>query len=255
MYGKPVVLFDNIFSNQDTAPFLVTNMTDGSDYANMFDFRSYTSLLTKTNPGDEVQRVELLGAPMASSADFLYVKFAESVTDATIILSSDDGINPGTTHVYQLSANGDEFLFFFPQHVDIAWRFFHIAADPKPVSHLILGKKLELPRHLHQGFDPLGGRPRGRVSKSAKGHPLGTAESWREWKQRISFKNIDASWLRNTWKPAFDGHLKHTPSVFVWDPVQHVDELYLIHPIFQYNSPHVQGQFAHLDFTVEGLAE
>ena len=249
MYGKPLLLFDNMLTEGVVTSPMGTAAGD-YDLANLSDYRSYTWWLPAVVGAYRFD----IDNGANRSADYIYIA-GEGFNNATIqLISYDAGLVNPTGHV-NTTLNGEtEFFATFTSHSQQIWLLNVITTAANALSHVIIGDKLELPRHLQQGFDPLGSRPRGRLAKSSGGHPLGTAESWREWKQKIAFRNIDAAWLRDTWQPAFDGHLKHTPGVFVWDPVEHADELYLIHPIFQYAAPHVQGQFANLAFTLEGLA-
>ncbi|PCJ88614.1 MAG: hypothetical protein COA54_02535 [Thiotrichaceae bacterium] len=251
MYGKPLFLFDNMLA---TSPVTTDNGTAAGDYvlASLFDYRSYTWWLTN---GAGNHRVTVTN-DADRSADYMYIA-GDILTGSTITLTSSDlgGAN-AVVHINNQVLDGQLAYFFeFASYSQRVWFLDVVTANPSALSHLIIGNKLELPRHLQQGFDPLGSKPRGRIIKSSNGHPLGTAEDWREWKQKISFRNINASWVRDTWKPAFDDHLKHTPGVFVWDPVEHANETYLIHPIFEYRAPHVQGQFTNLSFTLEGLGK
>lgn len=250
MFGKPLLLFNNMLTSGNV---VVSGGTAAGDYnlAYLYDYRPYTWWLSSTAGYYSVASEN--GADV--SADFIYLA-GENFNNATLTLTSFDAgyVNP----VNHLSAvnlgQATQFFASFTSHSQRIWRVIFNGAASTALSQLMIGNKLELPRYLRQGFDPLGSKPKGRIVKSEKGHPLGTAESWREWKQKIDFRNIDIGWLRSTWEPAFNNHLKYTPGVFVWDPVDHADELYLVHPIFEYSAPHVQGQFCNFSFTLEGLA-
>ena len=252
MYGKPLFLFDNMLAD---AGAVITASTSSSDYPvqNLYDFRTYTWWKSLPGPNPYVY----IEAASGRQADFLYMSTTGFNSGALLSLTSSNADGSGAVNnsgVVDVSGM-KEVLVLFAQSTRVKWYLdFAGITDFPSVSSLIIGNKLELPRNLQQGFDPLGSKPRGRLSKSSKGQPLGIAEDWREWKQKIRFNNIDAAWLRSTWQPAFDSHLRNTPSVFVWDPVDHPTELHLVHPVYDYVAPHMQGQFANLSFTLEGLA-
>jgi len=261
MYGKPLLLFDDVMSVAGTTRTLNAGSTDPLatySISHLTDYRPYTfwkgNATTSANGFIVIEDAN----PAGLTADYVLI-MGHDLADQTanvFVRGSNDNFATFTEVLAIAPTDNSPIFVTFPSETNLKWQVTISGIDSPSVliSTLIYGQKLTLPRNLQQGFDPLGSKPRGRLLKSSKGQPLGTAESWREWKQKIRFNNIDASWLRSTWQSAFDSHLKNTPSVFVWDPTDHPTELYLVHPIFNYAAPHVQGQFANLNFILEGLA-
>jgi hypothetical protein len=116
-----------------------------------------------------------------------------------------------------------------------------------------IGQALQFPRRLARGFDPLGRKPESQTNISIKGHPLGTVIDFEEWSEKISFKNIDWSWVRDNWIPAWEAHLRGNPFMFAWDPVDHANEIYLVSRRGGYSAPHDVAK-CDLSFEIAGRA-
>lgn len=247
MFGKPLLLHDSRLAD---AGFIDTDTMDGYDVKNLLDFRPYTWWRPRYMPQN-------IFIDSNGSADYWLVYGHDLFTQgATIELrGSNDLFITEDVLIDSITPTDDEpFLRTFNTVTYNFWRIRLTGSGFPAIAIIAFGNKLEFPRRLINGFDPVGKKSQGQINRSVKGHPLGTVIDYELWKQPIKLRNIDINWLRNNWLPAYDSHLKSVPSVFAWDPVEHASELYLVNPVSEFDSPHIGGQFCTLSFDLEGVA-
>jgi len=118
----------------------------------------------------------------------------------------------------------------------------------------VIGAALESPVFLEGSFDPLNRKVEGDFNRTNKGHPLGRAIEFEEWSESIKLDLVSWSWVRASFKPAWDAHLRASPFVFAWDAGDHADEIYLVTTKGEFKSPHRSGSRASVSFDVAGVA-
>lgn len=133
------------------------------------------------------------------------------------------------------------------------WRW-RVNGDSVPsLAIAALGAALEVPEYLPEGFDPLNRKIEGDFNRTNKGHPLGRAIEFEEWSARLDFDWVTWSWVRNSFKRAWDAHLRASPFVFAWDAGDHADEIYLVNTKGEYKAAHKPGSYASLSIDVSGV--
>lgn len=248
MFGRPQLLFDNRFA--DAQP-VASSTAVGYNVANLADWRPYTWWQPDSLPATVTVDS---GAPAA--ADYLVVYGHNMGTHgATLELrGSTDNFAASDDMIASISPADD--LPFLVQFASSLYRYRRLRITGATAPSLAIaaaGSALELPRHLPTGFDPLGRKMHGVSNRSMKGHPLGQVFEFEEWSEAIQQRSVEQGWVRNTFLPAWLSHLRSTPFVFVWEPAEHADELYLVSSSGEFKAPHRGGQFCDLSFEVTGV--
>lgn len=249
MNGLPKILYDNRLA--DAAPVVSSTAAGNFSVLNLADFRPYKSW-----------------KPTAMPATVTVDSGAVKSADSLVVWGHDLGSLAGTVEVRRSNDNfaandvlvathapstNKPFLRQFVFASDRYWRLRLTGAAAPTLAIAALGVGLEFPRRLTRGFDPLGRRLHGQTNRSETGLPLGKVIDFEEWSERISLRNLDWAWIRANWLPAWNAHLRASPFVIAWDPVDHADELRLVAVQDRFSAPHQAGQFANLDFEVSGL--
>lgn len=250
MTGLPLVLFDNRFA--DAVPVASGTAAGEFAVANLQDWRPYTwwqpDLLPATMTVD---------CGVAKAADFSAVYGHDLGTKGATLeirYSSDNFVADDNLAVSISPTDDQPFVLTFPIQSARYWRRRITGTTAPSMAIAAVGAKLELPRRLRAGFDPTGRTPAGKFNRSMKGHPLGSAVQYEEWSERLRLRNVSWAWLRSTWQPAWEFHLKNMPWLFAWDPVDHSSELYLVGSRRGYKTPVTTGEFATLELQVNGVA-
>lgn len=134
------------------------------------------------------------------------------------------------------------------------WRLRFTGAVPT-IAIAALGVALTSPVPLPPGFDPLKRDIHAATNRSSRGYGLGRVIEWEEWAEDLELQWVSQTWLRDSFLPAWEAHLKHTPFVFGWDIGDHPDEIYLVEADAKRETPHQAGGYAHLRVRLSGVAE
>jgi len=251
MTGLPLALFDNRFA--DALP-VASSTNAGSQYAvqNINDWRPYTWWKAGAHPATVTVDC---GSP--KSADYLAVYGHDIGTQGATMevrYSSDNFVADDNLAATISPANDLPFLVTFSSQTAQYWQVRTTGPALESLAIVSVGNKLEFPRRLRSGFDPMGRAPAGKFNRNIKGQPLGSVVEYEEWKERLRFRNLTWSWLRSTWNVAWSQHLRAKPWLFVWDPVDHANELFLVESSRGYKAPIGRGEFADLQLQVSGVA-
>lgn len=249
----PKIFHDNRFD--DGAPVASGTAAGDFDPLNLRDFKPYTKWQADTLPA--TVRVDdgsalpadycaVWGHDMGSQGATLNVRRSPLGTWA----GGDDILVATVT-----PADDDPFILEFASVASQYWGIEITGATVPTLAIAAIGAALEIPATLHEGFDPLSAEPKGQFSRSVTGNPLGRDIDYEEWSQSPTFELLSWAWLRATWKPAWNAHLKAEPFVFSWDPAGHPDELYLVNASGADRTPHKAGSLADLTVNMAGLVE
>lgn len=251
MTGMPLVLYDNRFA--DGA--LAASSTAAGDYAvaNLIDWRPYTWWKPDVLPA-----VVDVDCGSARSADYLAVYgHMLGTSGSTLNLQAADDAAFSINSIVAASiapADDRPFVVTFTTVTRRYWRLYIDNGVASPLAVVAAGQRLTLPRRLRAGFDPTSRTPQGKFNRSMKGHPLGSVTDFEEWSDLLRWRNVRWDWIRATWQPAWDAHLKNLPWLFAWDPTDHPSELYLVDSSRGYKTPIGNGTFADLELQVRGVA-
>lgn len=124
------------------------------------------------------------------------------------------------------------------------------AATMPSIQIAAMGVAFDIPIYLSSGFDPVGREPMGMLNRSEVGHPLGRTVQWEKWSQQLRFEHVTWAWIRASWEPAWEDHLRDDPFIFQWDQSGHASEIYLVNVEGGFDAPHVPGGYATLSFKV-----
>ncbi len=250
MNGLPIFMFDNRFA--DNA--LTASSTAAGDFDKNYlvDWRPYTWWQPTSLPATIT-----VTAGTVKSVDYVLVWGHDLGTQgATLELrGSTDDFSASDVLVQSWSpSNDDPFIAILSSTDYDYWRWRITGSTVPSLAILAAGEKMELPKYLRQGFDPLGRESVGKTNTSVDGHPLGQAIDYEKWAQTITLRNVTWSWIRNTFEPAYDVHLKLKPFGFAWDPTDHATEIYLLSPAGKFQTPHKGGVKADLIVPVNARA-
>lgn len=133
------------------------------------------------------------------------------------------------------------------------WRLRILNGTAPSLAIAALGAETDIPAYLATGFDPIGRTVHGQYNRSEAGYPLGRALKFEDWTESLKFEYLTWSWIRSTWLAAWRAHVRDDPFLFLWDPINHADELYLVAVKDQFKTPHRPGSYCDLSFDVTGV--
>lgn len=244
MNGLPKIFYESRFA--DAAPVASTTAS-GYSVLNVRDWRPYTWWKATVLPATIT-----VDCGVARAADYLLV-YGEAATYE--VRGSTDNFAASDVPLGSVTLTALGFgLVLFASVSYRYWRLRQTGSGTPAVAIAAPGAALEFPRRMASGFDPIGRSVEGQSNRSERGHPLGSVIDFEEWSGSLSFKNLSQSWVRGTFVPAWKTHLRGSPFLFAWDPVDHASELYLVKAGPGYKTPHGVGQYCDLQFDVKGVA-
>lgn len=258
--GLPAFYFDSRFLDG----MLAASSTENGYHAqNVTDFRPYTFWKPDPAQTTSVYSLTVTGLPSGlQSANYLliYGHTLGSVGGTTVeVLSGDDAGSLAPVAGASVVVTDDKPVLLPINAVPkAAWQVRFTKNDPgdEPAETAIvaLGNALEIPAGIREGFDPIGRDLEGRTNISVIGNPIGKIIDYQSWKQSLTFELLQWDWVRDTFLPAWQSHLKGTPFVFAWDPEDYPNELFLVNAGDSFTTPHRAGMITDLTVQVMGVA-
>lgn len=246
--AKPKILYENRLG--DAVPVASSTAAGDFDVLNLRDFRPYTHWQPATMPATVT-----VDAGVAKSFDYLVIWGHDLFTQgATIELrkSNDNFVVNDVLVATQTPTDDKPFLLVFTSNSERYTRITLTGASAPFIAIAAWGVALQFPRYLPRGWDPIGRVVQGQLNTSVDGHPLGAVIDFEQWKRKISFRNLTWTFVRTTWLAAWNAHLRSSPYVIAWDPVDHADELQLVRSVGSFATPHQNGDHTDLEFDVVG---
>lgn len=245
----PKILYDNRFA--DATP-VASSTAAGYDVLNLRDWRPYTWWKPSSLPATIT-----VDCGSSKAADYFAVYGHDMASRGNTIelrKSTDNFAANDVLVASKTPTTDDPFVVEFTSTTSRYWRL-KVSNGSAPVLAIApAGAALVMPRRLTNGFDPIRRTIKGQSNRSEDGHPLGKVIECESWEQELSFGQIEWTWLRSTWVPAWKAHLRGTPWLLAWDLTDHPDELYLVQSGETYDTPHVLGPYAELRVGVSGVA-
>ena len=245
--SKPAILYDNRLG--DGAPVASSTAAGEFAAANLADWRPFTWWKPAVMPATVT-----VDAGTAKAADYALVSGHDLGTrGATLeVRGSSDGFGAVDTLVASHAPADDKpFMLSFGS---VAWRHWRLrltgAAAPA-LAIASIGTLFEFPEYLEEGFDPLGREPKGQINRAVAGNPLGRVTDYELWSQRLEFRRLSKAWIKATFVPAWQSHLRDTAFVFAWDRVGDPTDLKLVVTEGGFETPDPSGARADLRFKLE----
>ena len=248
--GLPLILYENRF--MDATPVASSTAAGDYDVLNLRDFRPYTWHKFDTLPGTIT-----VDCGSARAADYLIVWGHDLGTQGATVELRGSTDNFATSDVLVASSTPADDKPFVLLFASVSYRYWRIRVTGTTVPVLAIvaaGQKLEMPMRLPREYDQLGRVPQGNLVRSTKGHPLARTVDYEDFRRELFFRRVTWSWLRATWQPAWEAHLRDTPHVWAWDPTNHADELNLVSIEGGYQAPGNGGSYCSLSYSVAGVA-
>jgi hypothetical protein len=244
---NPLALYDSRLN--DAAPVASSTAT-GFDVLNLRDYRPYTWWKPSAIPATVTVDC---GASVA--ADYLAVYAHElGSTGCTIeVRKSSDNFAANDVLVATYTPTDDKpIVVLFTSTSSRYWRLRITTGTAPQMAIALLGRRLEFTEGLDDGFDPLGRETRAQYNVSVKGQPLGKVINYEEWSETIQIPLVTWSWLRDTFLPAWEAHLRSEPWLFSWNPDSYPKETWLVAATGGFKGPHRPGSYADLSIPVSG---
>lgn len=248
--SKPAILYDSRL--KDGVPVASGTAAGAFDVANLTDWRPFTWWKPDAMPGTVT-----VDAGVAAAVNYWAVWGHDLGTQgATIELrKSSDNFGGNDVLIDSFTPTDDDpFARYVATADERYWRFRLTGATAPSLAIAAMGVLFEFPEYLEQGFDPLGAEPMGGFNRAVKGAPLGRSSDYELWSQELEFRQISRNWIRDSFKPAWDAHLKSDPFIFAWDRGGHAGELYLAVAAGGIAAPHRGGVKADLSFRIEAAS-
>lgn len=207
------------------------------------------------------------GISVASGTVDVYVLLLNAAGSDTYNGDGTSGLYVGDVHVnvgnqnvnkYQETSGTENPPIFLP-FTSISYQYWRLrvlqtaGASIPSLAIASIGTALQIPRRLKEGFDPIGREPQAQSNRSEAGHPLGRVIDFEMWSETLSWKNLNWNFVRNSFVPAWQAHLRGNPFAFAWDPTDHADEVYLLEMKKGFKTPHRVGEYCDLSFDVQGV--
>jgi hypothetical protein len=248
--GFPKLLFDNRLA--DAIPVASSTSAGNFAAANVADARPYTwhkpSAMPCTNRVD---------CGSAKAADYALVYGHDLFTKGTTFEVRGSTDNFTTSNVLiatKTPTSNAPFLLEFNSASYRYWGYALTGATAPSIAIAMIGAALVMPRYLNAGFDPIGESAVQQSNQNENGFPLGKIITSNLYKEKINLQNVQWSWLRATFNPAWESNLKASPFVLAWDSVGYPSELQLVVSGGSFTASHKPGGLADLNFDISGVA-
>lgn len=148
--------------------------------------------------------------------------------------TSDTGYTTGwswSTSKYGYQVDNDKtFMTQFTGQEARAWRVGVYSSKQLPyIGVCILGPSFTMEQYPQNSFDPDSEEIMSQSSTSLGGQIIGTIINYHKREINARFTNITPSWFEDTFRPAWNNHLKLLkPFFFAWDITNHSDEVYFV---------------------------
>lgn len=147
----------------------------------------------------------------------------------------------------------DPFVRFVTTADERYWRIRITGTTVPTLGIVLLGSLFEIPVQMTQGHDPIGRTPISSFNRSVTGNPLGRVTDYQFWEEDLSFSVLEKTWVRDTFLPAWNAHIKDDPYIFMSDHENFPTDLFLVSTEGGFSAPDITGTLAMLDFKVQGL--
>lgn len=245
----PKIFWDSRF--KDAAPVASSTAT-GYNVLNINDWRPFTWFKPATLPATIT-----VNCGAAKAADYMLVWGHDLFTKGCTVELRGSTDNFSTSNVLvatKTPTNNDPFVVLFNSVSYRYWRFNITGTAAPSIAIAVAGLLLDIPSYLSEGFDPVGRKIIGMENRSVAGHPIGRVIRYEEFSEELKFPLVTWSWIRATWLTAWRAHIVSEPFAFSWDPVNHLDELFLLMVMEDFKTPHRSGGYADLIMTVRGVS-
>lgn len=245
--GLPRIFHDSRF---DDATPVASTTAAGFDVLNLLDWRPYTEWQPTALPATVT-----VDCGSAKAADYAVVWGHDLGTQGATLEVRGSTDNFSASDVLEATVTPTDDRPFLLEWASVSYRYWRIRITGSTMPTLgiaAIGAALEIPKGLTEGFDPLGRTPKGMFNRSVTLAPLGSTVEHEEWAQNLNFQNLTWVWLRSTWVPAWQAHLRGEPFVFAWDSENHAGELVLANRKSGFRTPHKSGGYADLRLDLIG---
>lgn len=218
----PRILYDNRFG--DGTPVASTTASGDFSVLNLIAWRPYRFWKPTALPATVT-----IDCGSARSADYLLVYAHNLFSGACTVevRGSTDNFAASDVLVHSFTPAADtNFVRTFTAASFRYWRARFTGTVVPTIAILAIGSRLDLDGTLtFDDFDPLARSVVGITHKNENGQPMGKIVDFVEAEQTITMQRTTWTWLRSTWLPAWNAHLRANPCAFQWDAGVDVEPL------------------------------
>lgn len=120
-------------------------------------------------------------------------------------------------------------------------------------GEIIIGKSLEVPTGMPQGFDPINRTFVGQQNSNGHGEPLGVSVWYTKRDLDLKFEKVNWSWARQVLAAAVDNRLSKQPFGVVWDFESAVEDTQWCDPVKDMKVPHYSAQVCDVVLKTSGV--
>ena len=227
MNDKPYILKDNRFD--DGSP-VASATAAGYDIDSLFDLKTYT-IWKGNGTSDHTITVDCGSAKTSNGLGIAGLHNLFTCGANISIECSDDNFVADTTVALAAFTVSSDNSVIFKKYTAVSKRYWRIkftslSAAPE-LAMLILGALFEFPRWVQSNYSPFVETIHSNTVRSNV-HTLGTAIDYYEKKMDPQFKNLDPTWVKNTFEPLWAYIKQLKPFFWVWNLTGRADEVYLV---------------------------
>ena len=221
--AKPVLLYDNLLED---GTLVATDTAAGYDVDNLKDRRTFTRWKAASSGTKEIEIT--LGSTKTADAVAIVGHnlntVGATVTVQRFVSGWVDMFTPETP------SSDKAYLKLFTSASDTAWRIQIVSPSGVPeIGVILLGDRLTFERWLSGSFDPTPEAMNVETAESKAGHLLGVTSRNNPIQVSAQFQRLTDSWVRNTFDPAWDEHLKlGKPFAWGWDKTNNAGDVYYL---------------------------
>lgn len=247
---KPRIFYDNRFVDGTVT---ASSTAAGFHMDNMADWRPYTWWKPTALPATIT-----VDCGSAKSANSLMVYGHDLFTQSATIEVRGSTDNFSASDVLLLSVTPTSNLAFARTFTAVSYRYWRIritgSGGMPSLAIAAIGTVFEAEGYLGLDYDPTARKVVQRFNRNDRGQPLGKVIDFTEFNQPITLRQVSWSWLRNTFLPVWESHLRGKP--FGWQWHAGIDaEVRLCVTDDSLSTPHYPGRLADVSFTLTGVLE
>ena len=255
--AKPQFLFDNRF--EDGTPVASQAVETGFSVLSIIDGRPYKQWKQGNTTVPSYITVNAGSALAADTIGIIGHNFNTAGVTYKVEYSIDN-FAADTNDAFAAYAPTDDLAIFktFTTQTKQYWRVTFTATTLAPFAGvIILGERLTFEKYPMKGFDPDRVKIVAETSKSKGGNILGSIINYHDRNISMAMKLNSESFINNTFKPAWESHLKLLkPFFFAWDITNHASQVYFVKVPnnFTLSMPYDSAR-RQLNLTMEGISE